>query len=221
MLKFLRLLLVFRKNFIIYMDNQEIKKNIASSKKWYYYYNFDEIEVKKKLKNKKDLGINNWKKIRPIIKSIFKGIEFPYVFDIGCNMGVLDFEMCKLGAKVYAVDKNIAQAKFLEKFLLENKHQKFDVFFDEMDVTQSMPSQKFDIITMFSVIYHFGDKIDFVFDRLPKHSIIIIQGNTKRIKKRGQHMAGIEGISRFLKIKKYSVCRYLEKYSKPIVVGKK
>lgn len=196
------------------------------AKEWYYYYNFDGIEVRPELKDTHDAGMTNWNKIWPIIQKIFKEYDKPRVLDVGCNMGLYDLEMEKAGAEVTGVDINTEHAIFFQKYIRENKKLPFKAEFIQRDVMEEkIPLDEVDIVTMFCVLYHFEDKQKQVFNHLPKHSCIILQGNLPRVtsKKRGkQKLAGIEGMVEFLEDLGYKTEVFdFKGYSKPLVIGRK
>lgn len=208
------------------MDINEIKDGIKN-KHWYYYYNFDGIEVNKKKKKDKTLGIYNWNRIKPIMIDVFSMINSPYVLDIGCNMGLYDYEMTKLGAKVLAIDYNTDNIEFYKRYVIENKKEKWETEVRNIDITKKpIISDSINIVTMFCVLYHLRPMHDFVFNNLeiniPNHQYIVIQGNIPRIKKYNQQEAGVSGMKDILKKYGYSVFKIyeLEDYQKPVVIGR-
>jgi hypothetical protein len=74
-------------------------------------------------------------------------------------------------------------------------------------------------------MYHFIISPDIIFDKFvdifPNHQHIVIQGNTPRVKKRGQKIAGIDGMVDFLQKRNYSIYKIFEwnGYQKPVVIG--
>jgi len=212
------------------MNKEKIKKFVSkyAPKKWYYYYNFDGIKVRPDLKKRADCGLNNWKKISPIIYNLLNQYKNPKVLDIGCNMGLYCFEMQKHGANTIGIDKDIKQALFFQKYINENKNIAFKCKLIKKDVTKEVFSvNRVDIITMFCVIYHLYPFHDFVLENLPAHSCIVVQGNKRRLvskkrkKYKGRHLANIQGIVSLLNKHDYKCKVYLKNYIKPIIVGMK
>ena len=210
------------------MTKDEIRKFVDKydRKKWYYYYNFDGIKVRPELKSKKDSGLNNWKKISPLIYDIMNQYSSPSVLDVGCNMGLYAREICKQGGSVVGIDRNVDQALFFQKYVKENLREEFGAKFMGVDATSDEIARvaDCDIITMFCVIYHLVPHHEFVVNNLPDHKLLIVQGNTRRIqskKRKNKALAGIPGISSLLEKSGYKVKSYFKDYSKPIVVGEK
>jgi len=52
----------------------------------------------------------------------------PHVLNIGCNMGLYDHEMTKMGAKVTAIDFKMEQMEFYKKYVVENKKEEWTLF---------------------------------------------------------------------------------------------
>ena len=216
------------------MDYDTIKKTVESfGDEWYYYYNFDGVEVCKKLKNDKTSGMYNWKnKVKPIIKGIINDMdtdEKPCVFNIGCNMCLYDHEMTKMGIKVYGIDKNVDIARFFKRYVKENLQEEWEVDLRKMDVTKDELHVLLDvdIITMFCVIYHLRPHIDKVMNKFsrwfPNHKYLVLQGNKPRVKKkkRPQPEAGVDGMKAILIKYGYYIHSVYEwsGYQKPIVIG--
>jgi len=210
------------------MKKKEILRFIKSvgPKDWYYYYNFDGIEVRPELKRKKSHNLKNWKVIYKVLSPLMSEFDDPRILDIGCNMGLYAYELCRLGAKVTGVDRKVSQAEFFQRYIRENEKQKFDAKFVAMDVTkQDISSYDCDIITMFCVIYHLEPHANDILKRLPTHKYLVLQGNLGRIrskKRKNQKLAGVQGMKNLLKKVGYEVISYpFDGYEKPLVVGKK
>lgn len=209
------------------MEKEIIRNQINKMKdKWYYYYNFDGIEVQKHLKKNKADGIKNWKKLGCVFEEIFDIIDSPYVFDIGCNMALYAHEMTKMGAKVFAVDQDIDTAEFYKRYTIENKKEDWKVILKKMNIKKEVPKNfEVNIVTMFCVIYHLIPDHDNIINKIknnmPNHKYIVIQGNNKRIIKKKQRIAGVPGIVDFLKKHKYNIHKIYtwNDYQKPVVVG--
>ena len=61
---------------LISMNIDEIRESVKN-KNWYYYYNFDGIEVRPQKKNNKALGMYNWDRLKPIVKNTFSMVDNP------------------------------------------------------------------------------------------------------------------------------------------------
>lgn len=211
------------------MTESEIKRFISKRDKWYYYYDFGVCKVSCKNRKTIDNGMNNWKKISPIIRGVMSEFDKPYFLDIGCNMGLYAYEISKLGGITTGVDIKVSQANFFQRFIRENKNDEFNAEFFKYDVTKNKPKDlitECDIVSFFCVIYHLAPNHDFVLENLPSHKYIVMQGNTPRLssKKRrreGQHLAGVDGMINLLQTHGYKTEVYLKKYTKPVVIGKR
>ncbi len=211
------------------MDINEIQEGIKN-KHWYYYYNFDGVEVNKKKKKDKTLGMYNWDRIRPVIKEIFAKVENPHVLNVGCNMGLYDHEMTKMGAKVTAIDINTDNIEFYRRFVVENKQEDWCVDVRKIDITKErLKDDSINIILMCCVIYHLDLYQNMVIKNLiedcPNHKFLILQGNLPRVTKKNQTEAGVNGMRNILKNNSYSVPEdYIyewEGYQKPVVIGER
>lgn len=211
------------------MNKKEIDRIIAEhGDDWYYYYNFDGSEVKSKLKNDKTAGICNWDKLKPIMQDLFDEFNGPCVFNIGCNMALYDHEMYKMGATSVGIDRKdeIEQAEFYRKYVTENLGEKWgaELIIGDMQF-YNMIHYDVDIITLFCVMYHLRPNPEFIFNKFkklfPNHKYVMLQGNVLRVKKKGQSIAGKDGMIDFLKKKNYEIYRVEEwnGYQKPVVVG--
>ncbi|HOW28810.1 MAG TPA: class I SAM-dependent methyltransferase [Elusimicrobiota bacterium] len=210
------------------MDKEEISKQVSLlHDRWYYYYDFDGVEVMPSLKRERSTGIRNWNKLKPIIQKLASCLEDPHVFDIGCNMALYAHEMTKMGITVTAIDRNIDTALFYSRYVQENKGDKWQVDLHKMDITTEVPySDKVNIVTLFCVIYHLHPKEEETIARLkeyfPNHKYVVIQGNTPRIKKRNQPLAGKQAIKALLEKYGYKTKTYdWWFYPKPVVVGER
>lgn len=208
------------------MTKNEIKEFLSNfgPKDWYYYYDFNGFVVRPDMKHKPDSGLENWAKIYPIIANFVSNGK--KVLDIGCNMGLYDFEMFKNKASVTAVDMDIKQALFFKKFIIENKNMSFDVNFVECNVMEKkLDIDSVDTVMFMCVLYHFEDKTNFVLDSLPEHKTLIVQCNLDRVNsnKRGhQPLADPNVVADLMKIRGYTdiqIHKIEKKYKKPIVVG--
>jgi hypothetical protein len=213
------------------MNKNEIKTIVdLHGDDWYYYYNFDGIEIKKNLKNDTTCGMYNWEKIRPIISSIASQFPIPCVFNVGCNMALYDHEMFKMGIRSIGIDREteIEQASFYKKYVIENLKEEWgsELICGSIDDYETVRPEV-NIITLFCVIYHFKVDPDIIMKKFnivfPNHKYVVIQGNTPRVKKRGQVIAGVDGMIDILKRNGYSIHEIFEwdGYKKPVVVGKK
>jgi len=211
------------------MTKSEIKENIQRiDKKWYYYYNFDGIEVHKKAKDVKTRGLHNWSKLKETLIPVFETVGKPYVFDVGCNMGLLSHEMAKLGAKVLATDVDIEQALFFKRYISENTNEKWNIDLRQIDIINDrVTNENVNIITMFGVLYWFmphasevvqNFQIDF-----PNHRFIVLQGNLQADKKKDRPLSKLPGMVKFLKEHNYTICNQYnwDNYQKPVVVGER
>jgi len=213
------------------MNKKEIQDIVDKfGDEWYYYYNFDSVEVCKKSKNDKTAGAYNWEdKLKPIIRELSSSVKKPCIFDIGCNMGYYDHEMIKMGIKTYGVDRNIATARFFQRYVIENLKEDWKVDLRKIDVTKDkMPIfQDVNIVTMFCVLYHFRPNIDKVMSNLsywfPNNKYIVLQGNKPRVKKKKnpQPEAGVKGMKTILKQYGYAIydVHKWNGYQKPVVIG--
>jgi len=211
------------------MNKKEIGRIIAEhGDDWYYYYNFDGIEVKSKLKNDRTAGIYNWNKLKPIMQGLFDKFDKPCVFNIGCNMALYDHQMYKMGANSIGIDREgeIEQAEFYRRYVIENLNEKWGAELVTGDMQfYNMIHSDVDIVTLFCVMYHLQPNPEFIFDKFdisfPNHKYIVLQGNIPRVKKKGQKIAGKDGMVEFLKKNDYNIYQIEEwnGYQKPVVVG--
>lgn len=209
------------------MDKQTIKE-FVKDKHWYYYYNFDGIEVNAKKKKDKTLGLHNWKRLEPVMNELFSFFDKPHVLDIGCNMGLYDHEMSKNGAKVTAVDKNTEHIEFYKRYITENMGEEWNVDIKQIDLLKErLNVDSVDIISMFCVLYHLqpnqDEIISYLIEDVSSHKFLVLQGNIPRVVKNNQKEAGIDGMKRFLSKHNYSVFKVLDwnNYQKPVVIGEK
>ena len=214
------------------MNKKELKKIIESfGNEWYYYYNFDGIEVRSKFKDSKTDGMNNWKdKLKPIIADIASEFNTPCLFDIGCNMALYAHEMTKMGITVLAADKNIEIAKFFSRYITENTDEEWKTCLLEYDIINDKCFYPgVDIVTMFCMIYHLYPYEEQSFAKLsklfPNHKYVVMQGNNPRVKrkKRPQSLAGVKGMSKLMEKYGYEIVgKYKwDGYQKPVVVGRR
>ena len=208
------------------MNIKEIQEGIKS-KHWYYYFDFDGVEVNKKKKNDTALGMYNWNRIKPVIEEIFTKVDNPHVLNIGCNMGMYDHEMTKIGAKVTAIDFKTENIKFYKKYIVENRKEEWKVNIRKIDITKDrLKDDSINIILMFCVLYHLGPYQNEVIQNLisdcPNHKFLILQGNLPRLKK-NQPEAGIDGMKNILEKNSYSIFKAYEwkNYQKPVVIGER
>jgi len=214
------------------MDKRTLKKIIKSfGDEWYYYYDFDGIEVCKKLKENKTSGMHNWRdKLEPIIYDFSKKIIFPCVFDIGCNMCLYGHEISKMDIKVHAIDYNIEIAKFYKRYVEENLKEEWSVDLQKIDITKvkNLYFDDVNIITIFCVLYHLEPYANKVINDLsswfPNHKYVIMQGNKSRTKrkKNPQSLAGVKGMKDILQRHNYDIHSVYKwnGYQKPVIVGK-
>ena len=211
------------------MNIKEIKEGIKN-KHWYYYYNFDGAEVNAKKKKDKTLGIYNWNKLKPIMKEMFSVVNNPHVLNIGCNMGLYDHEMTKMGAKVTAIDFKTENIEFYKKYVIENNKEKWTVNIKNIDITKErLKDDTINIVLMFCVLYHLMPYQDEVIKNLitdiPNHRFLVLQGNLPRVAKKNQIEAGVDGMKDILQKHSYSVAdRYVyewDGYQKPVVIGER
>lgn len=211
------------------MDRKTLKRIIKSfGDEWYYYYNFDGIEVCKNLKKDKTSGMYNWReKLEPLVLECCSHFSYPCIFDIGCNMALYGHEMTKRGIDVYAIDKNVEIAKFFRKYIKENTDEEWKVKLMQCDITERhrhLQMSNVCIITMFCVLYHFEKDVDNVFAKLPQmfpnHRFVMLQGNKPRVKKKKQKIAGVEGMVELLEKFGYKTKMFeWNDYQKPVVLG--
>jgi len=211
------------------MNKEEIREGIKG-KHWYYYYDFDGVEVNKKKKNDTTLGMYNWDKLKPIMEAIFEVVENPHVLNIGCNMGMYDHEMTKMGAKVTAIDLKTENIEFYKKYIVENRQEEWKVNIREMDITKErLKDDSINVILMFCVLYHLDPYQNKVIQNLiedcPNHKFLVVQGNLPRVAKKDQADAGIQGMREILQRHSYSVPEYhiyrWDEYQKPVVIGER
>jgi len=209
------------------MNVKEIEDGIKD-KHWYYYYNFDGVEVNYKKRKDKTLGIHNWNKLEPIMRDIFSVVDNPNVLNIGCNMGLYDHEMTKMGARVTSADFKTDNIEFYKKYIEENKKEKWTADINNIDICKErILDNDVNIITMFCVLYHLDDDKDDVVSRfsddIPNHKFLILQGNIPRVKKKSQSEAGVAGMKKFLIKHGYSIHSVYEwnGYQKPVIIGER
>ena len=214
-----------------------LKKEIDSLGKWYYPINFNGIQVRKDLKPDKTSGLNNW---HNYLKFYLPEIKGKRILDIGCNAGLYDLEMSKMGAReVVGVDLNVRprqtvkQAQFVKDFFSKKEGLDFsNVTFKSMDVCWEKLDTlgKFDFACLFCVVYHFEERMDYVMDELSRITEkVVLQGNLKRFtsvkyKKRPYtKYSGIEDMKRLLKRHGFGKLHIFEfgNYPKPVVIGEK
>jgi len=209
------------------MNIKEIKEGIKD-KHWYYYYDFNGVEVNKKKKKDKTLGIHNWNKLKPIVGDLFSKVDSPHVLNIGCNMGLYDHNMTKMGAKVISVDFKTENIEFYKKYIEENKNEKWTAEINNIDIRKErILDDDINIITMCCVLYHLDDDKDNVVssfsEDIPNHKFIVLQGNLPRVSKNRQMEAGVDGMKSFLKKHDYKIYEVYEwnGYQKPVVIGER
>ena len=209
------------------MDIKEIKEGVKD-KHWYYYYNFDGIEVNVKKKKDETLGEYNWNKIKPIMKELFDAVKNPHVLNIGCNMGLYDHEMTKMGVRVTAIDFNIEQIEFYKKYIVENIGEEWKVDYKNLDIIKErLKDDSINIILMFCVLYHLDPHQNRVIKNLiedcPNHKFLVLQGNLPRVVKKNQIEAGIPGMKNILQKNSYSIHSVYEwdGYQKPVIIGER
>jgi len=209
------------------MNKKEIEAFIKD-KHWYYYYNFDGVEVNAKKKRDEALGVYNWNRIKPVMNELFSLFDRPSVLDIGCNMGLYDHEMTRMGADVLAIDMNTDHIEFYKKFMIENRGKKWKPKIKRLNITEEIiESNAINIVTMFCVLYHLRPYQEKVFSNLikniPNHRFIVLQGNIPRVVKKNQKEAGVEGMKEILEKHSYSIYRVYRwnNYQKPIVIGER
>lgn len=210
--------------------DRELRNNIESLGKWYYYINFNGIEVRRDLKPDKANGFSNWNNY---LKCCMPDVRGKRILDIGCNAGIYDLEMAKMGAKeVIGLDLNTDQALFTKEFFAKKQGHSFDsVRFIKADARDGLPSLgRFDFVSIFCAVYHFKEKIDFVMDQISKiTNTVVLQGNTRRLdsskyaERPGNEYSGIDGMKELLRRHGFNKLHIfaMNKYPKPVVIGER
>lgn len=219
------------------MELKEIRKKVKSLGKFYYYFDFD--GVKTRSKDTPHRGIKNWRRhLSEVLPPIISNFSTPTIADIGSNMGLLPYEMSKIGGvKVIGMEKEreyFEQSKFLEKFIRDHRKQKWNVELNCLDILKDeIYSEQVNIVTFFSVIYWLEPNEDEVIERVkkffPNHEYLVLQGNyTSAVKNltpecEYRKLARLDGMVNFMKKHGYSIHGIHEwkKYPKPVVVGKR
>jgi len=208
-----------------------LKDRIKNLGKWYYYLNFDGVQVGRNFKGDKAGGYSNWNNY---LKHCIPDTKNMRILDAGCNAGIYDLEMAKNGAReIIGVDLNVEQALFVKDFFSEKLPVDFkNVSFIHRDIAEEGLSDLgiFDFACLFCVVYHFREKIDFVMDEISSVTkMLVMQGNLNRLnspkyKERiGTEYAGIEGMKALLKrhgFRKLQIFAF-GNYPKPVVIGEK
>lgn len=211
--------------------DKELKKKIEALGEWYYYINFDGIEVRRDLKKDETNGFANW---NGYLQYCLPGIEGKRILDIGCNAGVYDLEISRAkAAQTVGVDLNTAQAEFVKEWFSRKEKRDFgNVRFIKRDAAKDGLSDlgRFDFVCLFAVVYHFREKIDSVMGEVSRITdTVVLQGNLKRLSSNkykdrvGTEYAGITGMKDLLKrhgFKKFHVFA-MNNYPKPVVIGER
>lgn len=210
--------------------DKELKDRIESLKEWYYYINFDGIEVRRDLKRDKASSLNNWNNC---LKYCIPDVRDKRIMDIGCNAGLYDLEIAKLGAReVIGLDLDMRQAVFTKDFFSKKWQTNFsNINFIQKNVKDSLPDLgRFDFACIFCAVYHFTERIDFVIEEVSKITdTLVLQGNLRRLNspkyrdRIGTESAGIEGMAKLLKRHGFGRLHIFnfKDYPKPVVIGEK
>ncbi len=207
---------------------KEMRQKIKSLGKFYYHFNFGGAETRKVISHR---GSKNWERIRNVLTPILSEFKKPIVVDVGCNMGVLSYEMSKLGAHVIGIEndrKYFEQAKFFEEYIRGMK-QPWDIELVFGDILKyDKASDGVNVITLFGIIYWLAPDHDTVIDHLkglfPKHRYIVLQGNLKAVEKSLiKDLPTRKGMEKFLEKHGYSIYGTYDfgGYQKPVVVGER
>lgn len=211
--------------------DKKLKDKIVSLGKWYYYINFDGIEVRRDLKRDKTNGFNNWDNY---LKYCIAEVGGRRILDVGCNAGIYDLEMAKMGAReIIGIDLDIRQALFVEDFFSKKSRISFDnVKFIERDASEEglQDLGRFDFACLFCTVYHFEKRIDFVMEEISRITdSVVLQGNLKRLNspkykdRMGTEYAGIDGMRQLLQRHELGKIHIfaLNDYPKPVVIGER
>jgi SAM-dependent methyltransferase len=213
-------------------EKKYLEKSIKELGKWYYYINFGHgVTVRKDLRKDKTNGFNNWKNYLVYCMPEIKGKR---ILDLGCNAGIYDLEMAKLGAsEVVGIERNTGQAEFVKKFFADRNGESYDnVKYIEADLSRIDLTSlgKFDMVCLFCVVYHLYEYIDKIFNEIRQITdMVVLQGNIPRFNsakykdRPGTYLAGIEGMVALLKKFGYDKvqCFTINNYPKPLVIGEK
>ncbi|NQT06412.1 MAG: DUF1698 domain-containing protein [Candidatus Omnitrophica bacterium] len=210
--------------------DKNLKTKIDALGRWYYYMDFDGIKVRRDLRRDGAGGYNNWNNF---LKFCFPDVKEKRILDVGCNAGIYDLEMAKMGAsEVIGIDRDIRHALFAKDFFSRKLEKNFEnVKFIKKNAREGLGDLgKFDFACLFCVIYHFEERIDFVMEELSKMTdTVVMQGNLIRLaspkyKNRIEtKYAGTEGIKELLQRHGFKKIQIFDfgKYPKPVVIGER
>lgn len=211
--------------------DKELKNKIESLGKWYYYFNFDGIQVRKDLRRDKTSGFKNWDNY---LKQYLPQVKDKRILDIGCNAGIYDLQMAKGGAKeVIGVDINVSQALFVKDYYSRHLNIDFsNITYLRKDVRSESFSSlgAFDFVCMFCVVYHFQERIPFVMEQIAQlTNTVVLQGNLKRFhsekyaRRIGTETASVGGMKSLLQNHGFKDIQVFDSdhYPKPVVIGTK
>ena len=204
----------------------------TGDKKWYYYIDFGYgVKVGKEHRRDKTGGYRNWENFLVDSLPALKGLR---VLDIGCNAGIYDLEMVKIGAlEVIGIDLDTRKAEFIREWFEQKDGKKYDrVKFISGDVGHYdfLSLGQFDLVCMFCVAYHLGEYIENIFHQLQKMtSTVALQGNLPRLispkyrNRKYQELAGTEGMAALLEAYGFNNIdvKAPQGYAKPLIIGKK
>ena len=154
------------------------------------------------------------------IKSKFMPLKNIELLDIGCGGGLLSEPMCRLGAKVTAIDasqKNIKVASF------HSKKNKLNINYLCSSPEKINLKKKFDVILNMEIVEHVDD-LDFFFKRssllLKKNGLMFVATLNKTLKSYIFAIVGAEYILQWLPIGTHDWGKFV-KPDQLIELGKK
>lgn len=209
-----------------------LQSQVKELGKWYYYIDFGYgVTVRKDLRRDKTNGFSNWNNY---LVHCMPEIKDKRILDLGCNAGIYDLELAKLGAKeVIGIDKDVRQAEFVkEHFSKKNGLHFKNVKYTGADIGSFDLTGlgKFDMVCLFCVVYHLHDCIDKIFKHIKQITdTVVLQGNQPRLtsakyrERPGTYLAGTEGMVSLLKKFGFEKiqCFTINNYPKPLVIGEK
>lgn len=209
-----------------------ITKEVKELGRWYYYIDFGYgVTVRKDLRRDKTNGFSNWNNY---LVHCMPEIKDKRILDLGCNAGIYDLEMAKLGAKkVIGIDKDVRQAEFVKEHFSKKNGLHFEnVKYTGADIRSFDLTGlgKFDMVCLFCVVYHLYDHIDRIFGDIKQITdTVVLQGNLPRLNsdkykdRPGTYLAGTEGMASLLKDFGFDKvqCFTINNYPKPLLIGEK
>ena len=148
--------------------SKKMRDEIKSLGKFYYHFDFDGVKTRKGISHR---GLKNWEYIRVALIPVLSEFKDAVVVDVGCNMGLLSYEMSKLGAHVIGIENNqryFGQAKFFEKYI-QRANQSWDVELVFEDIFKyNKISDEVNVITLFGIIYWLAPNHDDLIDHLKR-----------------------------------------------------